>query len=167
MRRVWRHYGAGPLHLLSLVACFALTGYVVTRVWTAPHHLQILVWFGGAVIIHDLLLFPLYAVADRSLAAAAAARRHPDRLPEVPWINHVRVPAVVSAVLLAVSFPLVFRLSERTYHAATGLSTAPYLNRWLFVTGVLFAGSAVLYAVRLGRAAGRRRQGAADVAPGA
>ena len=166
MARLRQRYGAGPLHLLSLVACFTLTGYVVSRVLTAPHHLQILVWFAGAVIIHDLVLFPLYALADRSLAAAAASRRHPDRLPDVPWINHLRVPAVVSGTLLAVSFPLVLRLSERTYHAASGLSTAPYLNRWLLVTGTLFAGSALLYALRLGRASGRRRRGSAGLSAG-
>ena len=160
MHRVWRHYGAGPLHLLSLVACFALTGYVVNRVLSAPHHLQILVWFVAAVVVHDLVLFPLYALADRSLATAATRRRHPDRLPDVPWINHVRVPAVLSATLLVVSFPLVFRFSERSYRAATGLSTDPYRNRWLLVTGILFAGSALLYALRLGRRTGCRSRGA-------
>jgi hypothetical protein len=153
MRALARHYGAGPLHLLTLVACFALSGYVVSRVLSVPHHLQILVWFGGALIIHDLLLFPLYALADRSLAGAA--RRRSRAASAVPWINHVRVPAVLSGVTLAVSFPLVFRFSERTYHAATGLSTAPYLDRWLLVTAIAFGASAVIYAVRLALAAGR------------
>ena len=118
-----RHYGAGPLHLLSLVACLAFAGYVATRILAGPEAIRILVWFAGAAVAHDLILWPLYAVADRG--AVVAARRHPERLPKVPWINHLRVPAVLSAVLLAVSFPLVFRWSEPTYHAASGLTRGP------------------------------------------
>lgn len=151
-----RRYGRGPLHLLSLVACFALTGYVVTRVLSGPEGLRILVWFAGAAVAHDLILWPLYALADRT--AAAAARRHPDRLPGVPWINHLRVPAVMSAVMLAVSFPLVFRWSEPTYHAASGLTESPYLGRWMLLTGAAFGASAIIYALRIGRAAARGKR---------
>ena len=32
------------------------------------------------------------------------------------------------------------------------MSESPYLGRWLLVTGILFAGSAAAYALRLGRA---------------
>ena len=116
---------------------------------------KIAVWFAGSVVAHDLFLWPLYALADR--AGVRAARRNPSAPPPVPWINHVRVPAVLAGVLLLVSFPLVLQWSPGAYHAATGLSQAPFLNRWLLVTGVLFAASAVLYAIRLGRA--RRRWG--------
>jgi hypothetical protein len=151
-----RRYGAGPLHLLSLVACFALTGYVVTRVLAGPEGLRILVWFAGAALAHDLLLWPLYALADRT--ATAAARRHPDRLPSVPWINHLRVPAVLSAVMLAVSLPLVFRWSEPTYRAASGLTESPYLGRWLLLSGAAFAVSAVVYALRVSRATVRGKR---------
>jgi ABC-type transport system involved in cytochrome c biogenesis permease subunit len=151
-----RHYGAGPLHLLSLVACVAFAGYVATRILAGPEAIRILVWFAGAAVAHDLILWPLYAVADKG--AVVAARRHPERLPKVPWINHLRVPAVLSAVLLAVSFPLVFRWSEPTYHAASGLTEAPYLGRWLLVTGVAFGLSAVLYALRVGRVMAREKR---------
>ncbi|MHB1535676.1 MAG: hypothetical protein ACYC1D_13935 [Acidimicrobiales bacterium] len=145
-----RRYGAGPLHLLSLLACFALTGYVVDHMLAAPQGLRIVIWFAAAVIAHDLVLWPLYTLADRG--SARLARRQPERLPAVPWINHVRVPVVLSAVLLLVSFPLVLRLSEPIYHNASGLTEHPYLDRWLLVTGVAFAVSALLYALRLGRA---------------
>jgi hypothetical protein len=150
-----RRYGAGPLQLLSLLSCFALAGYVVTRVLAGPEGLRILVWFAGAAILHDLVLWPLYALAD--LSAAAAARRHPERLPKVPWINHVRVPVVLSAIMLAVSFPLVLHLSEPAYHTASGLTETPYLGRWLLLTGLAFGLSAVLYALRVGRARGREK----------
>ena len=143
------HYGAGPIHLISLVACLAFSGYLVTQVFTAPEAGRILLWFAGAASAHDLVLWPLYAVADRG--AVAAGRRHPERLPKVPWINHLRVPAVLSAVALAVSFPLVFGQSERAYHAASGLTEDPYLGRWLLFVAMTFGVSALLYAWRVGR----------------
>lgn len=148
-----RRYGAGPLHLLALPACLAFSGYMVYTVLPAPLSIRILIWFAGAAVAHDLLLWPLYAIADRS--AVRLHRRHPDRLPAIPWINYLRVPAVLSAVMLAISFPLVLRLAEPTYRAATGLSESPYLSRWLILSGAAFAASAVLYALRL---AGLRRR---------
>jgi hypothetical protein len=150
-----RHYGAGPLHLLALLSCFALVGYLVIRILDGPEGLRVLVWFAGAAVAHDLILWPLYALADRS--TTATARRHSAPLPPVRWVNHLRVPAVLSAVMLAVSFPLVFRLSEPTYHAASGLTENPYLGRWLLLTGVAFGASAVLYAWRVGRAVVREK----------
>jgi hypothetical protein len=145
-----RRYGAGPLHLLSLVACIALVGYVVTRMAGQGGLVRIAAWFFGALILHDFVLWPLYALADRSVLRLA--RRNPDRLPRVPWINHVRVPAIISGILFGISFPLILRLSNSTYQQTTGLTESPYLGHWLLVTGVLFAGSAIIYAFRLGRA---------------
>jgi hypothetical protein len=150
MRRVFRHYGAGPLHLLSLLACFALVGYVVTRIHAEGGWFRIALWFVLALVAHDLILWPLYALADRS--AIRLAHRRPEHLPRVPWINHVRVPAVISGVLLGMFFPLIFRVSDRYYSRVSGMSESPYLGHWLLVTGILFAGSAVIYAIRLGRA---------------
>jgi hypothetical protein len=40
---------------------------------------------------HDLLLMPLYSLADRSVVAAF--RHRAPELPAVAWINYVRVPA--------------------------------------------------------------------------
>lgn len=145
-----RHYGAGPLHLLSLVACLAFAGYIATRILAVPEAVRILVWFAGAAVAHDLILWPLYAIADRG--AVRAARRHPDRLPRVRWVNYLRVPAVLSGVALFVSFPLVFRWSEPAYHAASGLTETVYLGRWLLLTAAAFGISALLYAVRVGQA---------------
>jgi len=146
-----RRYGAGPLHLLGLLASFAFAGYVVDRVITVKDPIGIAVWFAATLVAHDLFLFPLYSLADRSLGVRA--RRHPEHLPRVPWINHIRVPVIMSGLLLLISFPLVFRLDTTDYHAATGLNPDPYLARWLLITAILFATSAVLYALRLGKAA--------------
>jgi hypothetical protein len=152
-----RHYGAGPLHLLSLLACFAFSGYVVDIMYHAGHGQRILVWFVAAILGHDAVLFPLYALADRS-ANFVDARRHPQRLPAVPWINYLRVPVVMCALLLAISWPLVLGKSEQTYHSATGLTLAPYEGRYLLVVAVAFGASAVLYALRMGRAGAAARK---------
>jgi hypothetical protein len=146
-----RRYGAGPLHLLSLLGCFALSGYVVHAMYHASHGRRILVWFVGAVIAHDVVLFPLYAIADRSTVWLAARRPPPERA-TVPWINYLRVPVVLSAMLFAVSFPLVLDLSNKSYHAASGLTEAPFEGRYLLIVAALFGASAVLYALRLRRA---------------
>ena len=61
-------------------------------------------------------------------------------------LNYVRIPVAFSLLLLLVFFPLILGLSEPEYHRASGLTTQPYLWRWLAVTGVLFAVSAVSYA---------------------
>ena len=145
MRHLLRWYGAGPLHLLSLLACFALAGYAAIQlVHSRP--LGVAVWFLGAVIGHDLLLMPLYSLADRSVVAVI--RHRAPGLPALPWINYVRVPAALSGLLLLVWFPLILRLTA-SYHASTTLSPEPYLWHWLAVTGVLFLLSAVAFAARL------------------
>ena len=66
-----------------------------------------------------------------------------------------------SLLVLLAFFPLILGLSEPEYHRASGLTTQPYLWRWLAVTGVLFAGSAVLYALRCRRASSQARKQAA------
>src|SRR5215469_6291341 len=145
MRRLLRWYGANPLHLLAMLGCFALAGYAAARLVPA-RPLGLAVWFIGAVVGHDLLLVPLYSLADRS--AMAAIRHRAPGLPAVPWINYLRVPAGLSALLLLVWFPLILRLHTR-YQASTTLSPDPFLWHWLAVTGALFLLSAAALAVRL------------------
>jgi hypothetical protein len=163
-------YGAHPLHLLALLAAFALAGYAVGAVVNAGHWLGVAIWFAVALIGHDLLLFPLYSLADLSLrrllprtpgnpAGQPGAAKNADIrtargvAPQLapPVLNYVRIPAGLSLLLLAVWSPLILRLSSAAYLRASGLSTAPYLGRWLAVTGVLFTCSAACYALRLRR----------------
>jgi hypothetical protein len=156
VRRLTRWYGANPLHLLALLACFALAGYAATQlVRSRPE--SVAIWFVGAVIGHDLVLMPLYSIADWSVLAAV--RHRAPNLPMVPWINYLRVPAGLSALLLLVWFPLILRLKTH-YQASTTLSPDPFVWHWLAVTGALFLLSATAYAVRL-RAAHRAAAGAA------
>lgn len=151
MRSFVRHYGAHPLNLLALLASFALAGYAaVLLVPSRP--VGVIVWFVGAAVIHDVLLVPLYAIADRGLVSVW--RRHPGSTAMSPWINYVRVPAGISALLLLVFLPSIARLSTG-FHSITGLSSADYLARWLAITGALFVLSAIAFAFRLRRTAGR------------
>jgi hypothetical protein len=145
MRRLLRWYGGSPLHLLAFLACFALAGYAAAHL-ISSRPLGVAIWFLGAVVGHDLLLVPLYSLADRSVMAVIRHRR--PRLPAVPWINYIRVPAALSGLLLLVWFPLILRLPSG-YHASTTLSQAPYLWHWLAVTGALFLMSAIAFALRL------------------
>jgi hypothetical protein len=145
MRRLLRWYGATPLHLLALLACFGLAGYAAARL-VSSRPLAVIVWFAGAAIGHDLLLMPLYSLADRS--AAVVLRHREPHLPAAPWINYLRVPAALSSLLLLVWFPLILRLRS-PYHASTTLSADPYAWHWLAVTGTLFLLSAVAFALRL------------------
>lgn len=149
-----RRYGSGPWHLLALLACFALAGYVASLIVQVPQALRIGIWMVGAVILHDLVIWPAYTLLDRALNL----RRRTQRRSLVPWVNHVRVPAIMSGCLLAVSFPLVLGWSGSTYRSATGLSPTPFTDRWLLVTAVLFWLSAVVYLARLAVSFRRRRQ---------
>ena len=132
-----------------MTAGFAFAGYLLTRILGASHPGWLLLWFVGAIILHDLVFLPLYSALDRVLTS----RRQGDvsRAAGPTWVNHVRVPAVISGVLLLVTFPLVLRLSDHAYARASGLHESVYLTRWLLVTAGLFAVSAVLYLARRAR----------------
>lgn len=152
----WRDvYGSHPLHLLTMAAGFALLGYVVATVkpmalWN-PHSWwqSIAVWFAGAVIAHDLLLFPMYALADRVLGIRRGRQRG------VSARNFVRVPALGSGLTLLVFLPGIIQQGASTYLAATGQTQQPFLGRWLLLTAAMFGASAIVYLVRAAFA-GRR-----------
>ena len=151
--RSWflRIYGAGPAHALLLTAGFAFGGYLLTRILGASQPVWILIWFAGAIVLHDLVLLPLYSMLDRVLTSHRGTGK--DGVGPTPsWINHVRVPAVISGILLLITFPLVLRLSDHAYARASGLHESVYLARWLFVTVSLFAASALVYGIRWLRA---------------
>ncbi|WP_219419692.1 hypothetical protein [Pseudonocardia nigra] len=154
-------YGAHPLHLLALLVTFAVAGHAGLRLADDPTLPGILLWFGGAVVAHDLVLFPLYALADRSLVAALPGRRRPVP-PRAPVLNHVRVPALAAGLLFLLFFPGILRLGTPTFAAATGQTQSPFLERWLLLTAALFAASALVYAIRLGRAGRARPAAKAD-----
>ncbi|WP_030244306.1 hypothetical protein [Streptomyces sp. NRRL S-481] len=136
-----------PFQLLLLACSFALAAYAGVRL-LADDWWGVVLWFVGAALLHDLVLLPLYAAADRTLVRGLGTRRE--------WVPYVRVPAALSGLLLLVWFPLISGMVERRYRLGTGLSPDGFLARWLLITAVLFGGSALLLALRLRRAAKRR-----------
>ena len=60
-----------------MVSGFALLGYILATfkpatLWNPGSWWQsIAVWFAAAVVVHDLLFFPIYALADRALSAVS------------------------------------------------------------------------------------------------
>ncbi len=153
-RRFRTLYGSSPLHLLALLASFAVAGYAAQKVSLAPHHLRIAIWFVAAAVLHDAFLFPLYAIADRSMVLLVR-RRPRTSVPErsaVPAVNHIRVPVLFSGLLLLVFAPSITQQGSDSYKFTSSLDESPALDRWLLLSGIIFAVSAASYAVRLGRA---------------
>lgn len=143
---VRRGYGEGPLHLVLMVASFALAGYAGVRL-LAGDTLGVAVWFVGAALVHDLVLVPVYASADLLLRRGLGRRSGS--------VNYVRVPAFLSGLLLLMWFPLITRQTER-YEPYTGLSPDVFLGNWLLITALLFLGSGLWLVVRTVRL--RRRE---------
>jgi hypothetical protein len=140
---VRRRYGDGPLHLIAAIASLAITGYAFLEIAGRPAPWSFAIFFAGAIVVHDLIAFPVYAALDRLAGAAASTPRFDHGV-----INYVRVPALLSGFALIVWFPLILGLDTDRYEAAAGHPPADYLGRWLLLTAVLFAGSGAAYALR-------------------
>lgn len=140
-RLVARPRVGSPLQLLLLACSFALAGYAGVRL-LADDWLSVALWFVGAALVHDLVLLPLYAGADRVVARGlgVVGRRE--------WTVYVRVPAALSGLLLLIWFPLISGQVADHYSSATTLSGDAFLSRWLLITAVLFGGSAVMLLLR-------------------
>lgn len=138
-----------PFQLLLLVCSFALAAYAGVRL-LAGEWFGVALWIVGAALLHDLVLLPLYALADRAVVRGLGAVGQRERT------MYVRVPAALSGLLLLVWFPLISGTVAGSYRSATGLSPDGFAARWLLITAVLFGGSALLLVVRLRRQTKRR-----------
>lgn len=166
---VRRLYGENVLHLIVLLGALALGAYTVSvlgvnqlfnpQVWWQ----SMAVWFAVAVIGHDLILFPLYALAERLLPTR---RREPDSTEHarVPLTNYVRMPTLATALTFVLFLPGIIEQGAFSYHAATGLTQEPFLNRWLLLTAAFYLTSAACYVVKTLWLA-RRSGGAAATLP--
>lgn len=149
-----RFYGARPTHLLTLMLSFALIAYV--GVLIGPQALwnddvwwkSIAVWFLGSVLLHDLVLYPLYALSDRTLSAAVAAVRSRAQPAAVSPLNYIRIPVLATGLTFLIFFPGIISQGAQTYEAATGLTQEPFLGRWLALTAAVFTLSALAYLLR-------------------
>jgi hypothetical protein len=143
-----RSLTAAVLPMLVHAAAFAVAAYAIAQIVRGGSIVNFAAWFAGAAVLHDLVLLPLYSLLDR-LAHAPSRRRTAAR---VAVINHVRVPALISGLLLLVYFPLIFGLSDRNYFEASGHHLSGYARHWALITAALFALSALIYGIRLMRA---------------
>lgn len=157
-------YGAEPLHLLATVASLAVAGYAFLRIFENPGTGAVLLWMGGAVVAHDLIALPLYSALLRVAEEGAEAAVRPRRRALLA-LNHVRIPAALSLLLLAVSLGLILGLDEQRYQLTTGLDTDRYLGNWLLITAALFAASGLAYALKLRRGGTRTALLGATPAP--
>lgn len=131
-------YRSSPLHLLAHLAALALAAWALLQALQLGGWQRIVLWLAGAVVLHDLVLWPAYTLLDR-----LARRGRP-----VGWANYVRVPVGISALLLLAFFPVICGKGERTYMRVSGESWDGYAGRWLLVSGLLFLAAGALYLVR-------------------
>jgi hypothetical protein len=144
-----REYGAGPLHLLATTASVAIAAYALSRVFdVVGDPLRVGLWLAGAIVAHDLVLFPLYALLGLVAGGALVPDARRSRL-RIAALNHLRAPALGSGLLLIVWFPLISAQAPRTFTRSTSLDVGIYFDRWLLATAVLFTGSALLFALRV------------------
>ncbi len=141
--------------LAGHVAAIAVAAWAFSHMFDpefAPFPLNLAVWFVGGALLHDLVLLPAYSAAD------GVARRV---LP-AGVLNHIRIPAAVSGVVLLVYFPRILDRQPQNFERALGQAPPDYLARWLWFTAALFVLSAGVYAVRrltAARPAAARRSG--------
>ncbi len=148
-------YGASGRHLLVTLAALSLAVYTVLELgldelWDSDVWWQsILVWFLGAVLLHDLVLFPLYALADRLFGRALRRRSPaPGEASGVPIVNHVRIPVLAIGLLFLLFFPGIIEQGASSYSKATGQTQEPFLERWLILSAAIVGLSAATYALR-------------------
>ncbi|MCB0875680.1 MAG: hypothetical protein KDB46_05720 [Solirubrobacterales bacterium] len=151
-KRFRYEYGAQPLHLIAVATSLLLCAYAIFRVGGIPGGGKVLIWLVAAALLHDLVALPLYSGLF-ALTHGAADRTIPDRASMLMALNHVRVPAAISLLLLVVYAPLILRIDPDRYEATTGISLDPYLGRWLLISAALFLISGIAYAIRLRRGA--------------
>ncbi len=156
MRRFAYEYGSNPLHLLAALGAFAVAGWAL---YQSLDQLEppgkFLLWFLGAIILHDLLFLPFYCGLGRISTRAFLRGEAGTRL-RVAALNHLRVPAILSALAFLVWYPMILAKSGAGFERTTGLTKDVYMGRWLLLTAVLFAGSALLLALRARRLRGER-----------
>ena len=128
------------MRLLAYLALLPLCGWALLELVDGRAAQRIAVWLVACVVLHDLVVFPLYSGADRGLRRIAGGA-----------VNYVRVPAALSVLLLVVFWGTISGAGERAYSSVSGRQFDGYATRWLLVTAALFASSGVLYLLRRSR----------------
>lgn len=130
-----KRYGASRLHLIAHLALLALALWAFLQILDLSTAGNVLLWLAGAVVVHDLLLLPLYSVLDRAAMQAVPG----------PSVNYVRVPVGLALLLGAVYFGEISGRAGAAYHRASGAHFQAPLAHWLLACAVLFLASGGLY----------------------
>ena len=146
-----RRYGASPLHLAAHLVAFAIAALALDQIVSAGDAKELVAWYLGLIVAHDLIFVPAYSGLDR-LAQRVLARIPARRLADVPLINHVRAPALISGLLLLIYAPLISGHTDAAYVGLSGHHLEHYVRNWLLISAALFGGSALIYVLRVGRA---------------
>lgn len=149
-----RRYGASPLHLAAHLLVFAIALFAIWRISNAQSLIKLIALYIGFAIAHDLIFLPAYSGLDRAMRAALARLRI-GRPGSVPAINHIRVPALISGLLLIIYAPMISGRDAHGYLISSGHPVEGYLRNWLLISVALFLGSALIYAMRVSRRAAR------------
>jgi len=139
-----RGYGAGPVHLAAHALAFAAFGWVILQVIDIDRPLNVLLWFVGAFLLHDLVLLPFYAGLDRVSSRLTGPRA----------ALYVRVPLAFSGLLLLVWLPTILDRNDGSFARVAGYEAREgALGAWLVATAVLCVISGALWVLRGRRAA--------------
>jgi hypothetical protein len=125
--------------LLAYLALLPLCAWALLEILGGRSAERIAFWLVAAVVVHDLIILPLYSGADRAAQAVLGTS-----------VNYVRIPAALSLLMLVVFWGTIAGAGERAYRATSGETFDGHAARWLLVTAALFAGSGVIYLLRRG-----------------
>ncbi len=139
-----RLYGSHPLHLVAHLVVFFVAGWAIDQIVGGGVVVNWIAWFIGAALLHDLVLLPVYSLLDHLRGRVALTGPATWRSP----VNYVRVPVVVSGILLLVYFPLILGASSRNYRNDTGHTLSGYTRNWLLITAGVCVASGVVYVAR-------------------
>ena len=119
----------GPGRILAYLFGFALAGYAAWRL-VPPNPIGVVAWFAAVIVAHDLVLLPLYGSTHHGMLAVFRRRGW------LRWFVHLRVPAMMSGIMLLVFFPLI-------------LDSSVHAQRWILLSIGLFAVSGLWLVCRL------------------
>jgi hypothetical protein len=132
-----KRYGASPIHLIAHLALLPLAAWALLSALDFRGASNMIAWLIAAVILHDLVILPLYSGID--LAAQRFARGA---------INYVPVPAGLALLMLLVFWSTIDGKGAGAYHYVSGVEWHGYGMRWLLACAALFAVSGALYLLR-------------------
>lgn len=138
----------GAVRLIAHFAVIAIAAFAISRTFevASTDNLNFIIWLVAGAILHDVVLLPLYSLAD--FVSRLAMSDHPLR--RIRAANHVRFPAAISLVVFLVYSPTILNRNPGTFERLSGRpqATDP-LEAWLWITLGLFAVSGAALAIRL------------------